>query len=51
MLFYVFYVGYYESDLVVVLLIMNNFDIVFGWNNCCYLDELENIMIKIELWF
>ena len=49
MLFYVLYAGYYESDLAVALLIMNNFGIVFGRNNRRYLDELENIMTKTEL--
>jgi hypothetical protein len=49
MLFYVLYAGYYESDLAVALLIMNNFGIAFGRNNRRYLDELEHIMTKTEL--
>lgn len=49
MLFYVLYVGYYESDLAVALLIMNNFRINFGRDNRRYLDGLEHIMTKTEL--
>ncbi|QUS62550.1 hypothetical protein [Synechocystis sp. PCC 7338] len=49
MLFYVLYAGYYESDLAVALLIMNNYGITFSRNNRRYLDSLENIMTKTEL--
>lgn len=48
MLFYMLYAGYYESDLAVALLIINNYGIIFGCNNRRYLDSLEHIMTKTE---
>jgi len=49
MLFYVLYIGYYESDLAVAILIMNDLGIIFGRNNRRYLDGLEHIVTRTEL--
>ncbi len=48
MLFDVLYVGYYESDLAVAILLMNNYGISFGRNHRHYLDGLEHIMTNTE---